>query len=226
MQFRFWRYDDDYSGPEDHDAARAREIVPGLWYVGSYHFCAYLLNTKAGPVVVDTCDARAGDFFLAQVERAGANPASVVAVLHTHAHPDHIGNTAKLVALSNATTMIGAGDAPWLAEQVSIGRMLCPEEIVEFGEHRVTFLHTPGHTLGCGMYLTELGPDRVCFIGDACGPYIFREVRWAGDVEAFRASAERMKSVEADIFLPGHPHQILEVSPEGDPRLSREQWHR
>jgi hypothetical protein len=35
-----------------------------------------------------------------------------------------------------------------------------------------------------------------------------------------------MKAVEADLFLPGHPDQILEVSPGGDPRLSREQWRR
>jgi hypothetical protein len=65
-------------------------------------------------------------------------------------------------------------------------------------------------------------------MGDSCGPFIFRSraARWTGDREAFEASAERMRTVEADIFLPGHPDQILEVSSEGDPRLSREQWHR
>ena len=35
-----------------------------------------------------------------------------------------------------------------------------------------------------------------------------------------------MKTVVADLYLPGHPHQTMEVSPEGNPRLTWEQWHR
>jgi metallo-beta-lactamase class B len=226
VQFRFWEYDDDYAGPEDRTQAEAAEIVPGLWYVGSYHFCAYLLHTDEGPVLIDTCHRRAAGFFLAQIARAGVDPTSVVAVLHTHGHADHMGNTAEVVRLSGAKAIIGAGDVPWLAEQAAVSRALCPGEVVTFGETEVEFFAAPGHTLGCGMYLTARGEDRVCFMGDACGPRIFETVRWAGDEEAFRASAERMKAVEAGIFLPGHPHQILEVSPGGDPRLSREQWRR
>lgn len=227
MEFRFWRFDDKASrGPEERKEAEAAEIAPGLWYVGTYHFCAYLLHTHGGPVVIDTCVRQAGDFFLSQLSRAGIEPREVAAVLHTHCHSDHVGNTARLASLSGAKIMIGAGDAPLLAEQTPVGRILCPGERVDFGDTAVTFFSAPGHTLGCGMYLTELGGERLCFVGDACGPYIFRDVRWEGDAEAFRASAERMKEVEADLFLPGHPDQTFEVSPEGNPRLSREQWHR
>jgi glyoxylase-like metal-dependent hydrolase (beta-lactamase superfamily II) len=226
VQFRFWKFDEGYAGPESHSDAEAAEIAPGLWYVGSYHCCAYLLHTDAGAVVIDTCDRRAADFFVSQIRSAGVDPASVVAVLHTHGHADHTGNTAELVRLSGAQAMIGAGDAPWLAEQTAVDRMLCPGETVTFGETEIAFFSAPGHTLGCGMYLAKLGQQRLCFMGDSCGPYIFRTSRWTGDREALQASAERMKTVEADIFLPGHPDQILEVSPEGDPRLSREQWHR
>lgn len=226
MQFRFWKYDDDHPGREDRKQAEAAEIVPGLWYVGSYHLGAYLLHTDEGPVLIDTCDRRIRDFFLAQIARAGVDPTSIVAVLHTHGHADHTGNTAEVVRLSGAKAMIGAGDVPWLAEQTAVARALCPGETVTFGETEIEFFAAAGHTLGCGMHLTTVGQDRACFMGDSCGPFIFEAVRWAGDAEAFRASAERMKAIEADLFLPGHPDQILEVSPEGDPRLSREQWHR
>jgi metallo-beta-lactamase class B len=226
MKFRFWRCDDDRSSFEVSDESQAAEIVPGLWYVGTHRLCAYLLTSEAGPIVIDTCDVGAAHSFFSQIQRAGVDPASVVAVLHTHAHWDHVGNTAKLVDLSQATAIIGAGDAPSLAKRVPVGRMLCPGEVVDFGQTQLTYFHAPGHTIGCGMYLTELGGTRLCFMGDSCGPYIFRDVRWTGDAEAFRASAERMKSVEADVFLPGHPDQILEVSSDGDPRLSRDQWRR
>ncbi len=226
MQFRFWKFDDDHPGREDREEAEAAEIVPGLWYVGSYRLGAYLLQTDEGPVLIDTCDRRVRDFFLAQIARAGVDPTSVVAVLHTHGHADHTGNTAEVVRLSGAKAMIGAGDVPWLAEQTEVSRALCPGETVAFGDTEIEFFAAAGHTLGCGMYVTTLGRDRLCFMGDSCGPFIFEAVRWSGDADAFRASAERMRAVEADLFLPGHPDQIFEVSAEGDPRLSREQWHR
>lgn len=226
MDFRFWQYDDDYAGPEDRSEVVAAEIVPGLCYVGSYHFAAYLLKTGGGAVVIDTCRSDARDFFLSQLSRTGAEPSEISAILHTHGHSDHIGNTARLVELSGAQTMIGAGDAIWLAQETPVDRRLCPGEVVPFGSNQIEFFATPGHTIGCGMYLTDVGGARVCFMGDACGPFIFQTTRWSGDAEAFRASALRMKEVSADIYLPGHPHQILEVSPGGDPRLTREQWWR
>jgi len=225
VDFRFWEYDDDYAGPEDRTEAAAAEIIPGLWYVGSYHFAAYLLKTGGGAVVIDTCRSDARDFFLSQFSRAEVELSKIAAILHTHGHSDYLGNTARLVELSGAQTMIGAGDALWLAQETPVDRMLCPTETVCFGAIELTFFATPGHTIGCGMYLTDVGGARVCFMGDACGPLIFKTTRWSGDAEAFRASAVRMKNVSADIYLPGHPHQVLEVSAEGNPRLSRDQWH-
>jgi len=226
MNFRFWTYDDDYKGTEARAEAEAREIIPGLWYFGSYHFGAYLMHTGAGPVAIDTCHAKTSDFFFAQFSRAGIDPASVAAVLHTHAHLDHIGNSARLVSLSGAAAWIGAEDAPALAKEVEVAGELREGQELDFGGTRIRFCHTPGHTPGCGMLLAELAGRRLCCMGDAGGPYIFQTVRWEGDVAAFLASAEKMKGVEADLYLPGHPHQILQVSPEGDPRLSQEQWHR
>jgi len=225
VDFRFWEYDDDYAGPEDRTEAAAAEIIPGVWYVGSYHFAAYLLKTGGGAVVIDTCRSDARDFFLSQFSRAEVELSKIVAILHTHGHSDHLGNTARLVELSGAQTMIGAGDALWLAQETPVDRMLCPTETVSFGATELTFFATPGHTIGCGIYITDVGGARVCFMGDACGPFIFRTTRWSGDAEAFRASAARMRNVSADIYLPGHPHQVLEVSAEGNPRLSRDQWH-
>jgi glyoxylase-like metal-dependent hydrolase (beta-lactamase superfamily II) len=164
--------------------------------------------------------------YFANLHRAGCEPADLAAILHTHNHSDHIGATAKLVEASGAETMIGEADAPLLAAKAPVSRLLRDGDIVEFAGTQFTFLHTPGHTRGSGVYLLEQNGVRVCFIGDAVGPFIFEDVRWEGDAEAFRSSADRMKTMVADLYLPGHPHQTMEVSPEGNPRLTREQWHR
>lgn len=225
MDFRLWQCKRKAGGPRPTEV-EAAPILPGLWYVGDYQRCCYLLHTEAGPVMIDTGVEQHADHYLAQLQRAGADPADLAALLHTHAHSDHTGATPRLFALSGADIMIGAGDAVWLAQHVPVSRMLCPREEVAFGPTRISFFPTPGHTIGCGMYLTEIADARVCFTGDAAGPYIFSDVRWEGDADAFRASASRMKDVAADLYLPGHPYQTLEVSPDGDPRLSRDQWHR
>lgn len=225
MEFRFWRYEylPDGSRPAE---SRGAEILPGLWYVGGYNYCCYLLLTDAGPVMVDAGVAEESQLYSEGIRRAGSDPADLVAIIHTHSHPDHIGATPQLVALSGARTMIGEADAPELAQHVAVDRVLRDGDEIEFSGTRLRFIHTPGHTRGCGMYLTAFAGARVCFTGDAAGPFIFEEVRWDGDAEAFRASAQRMKQVEADLYLPGHPHQTLEVSPSGDPKLTGEQWHR
>lgn len=225
MTFRFWSY---HYGPDGRrpTAVNPAQILPGLWYVGGYSYCCYLLATQAGPVLVDAGVEQETEQYLANLRSAGHQPAELRAVLHTHNHPDHTGATPRLVAMSGAQTMIGEEDAPELAVRAPVTRTLREGDEIVFGQTRLVFLHTPGHTRGCGMYLTEFGGYRVCFVGDACGPYIFEQVRWKGDAEAFRRSAARMKQVQADVYLPGHPHQTLEVSPDGDPRLAQEQWHR
>jgi glyoxylase-like metal-dependent hydrolase (beta-lactamase superfamily II) len=226
MQFRFWPYQYDESGARLPVEVEAASILPDLWYVGDHRYCCYLVRTGQGLVMIDTGVEDQADYYLSQIRRAGGDPTHLVALLHTHAHHDHIGATPRLLSISGALAIIGAADAPQLAQRAPVNRMLCPKEVVSFADTDFTFCHTPGHTIGCGMYLTDLGGSRVCFVGDAAGPHIFAEFRWQGDAEAFRASAARMKEVEADLYLPGHPHQTLEVSPEGDPRLSRDQWHR
>jgi metallo-beta-lactamase class B len=176
--------------------------------------------------MVDTGVADQVQLYSANLRRAGREPADLIAILHTHNHRDHSGGTAKLVEVSGAETMIGEADAPALAALAPVGRGLKDGDDIVFGGTRLMFIHTPGHTRGCGMYLMPHDGTRVCFVGDAAGPYIFEHVRWEGDAEAFRKSAARMKGVVADLYLPGHPHQTLEVSSEGDPRLTQEQWHR
>jgi metallo-beta-lactamase class B len=171
--------------------------------------------------MIDTGVAEEEAQYFANIQRVGVNPADLFAILHTHNHPDHTGTTASLVAASGAETMMGEEDAA----QFAVECILRDKDELEFAETRLTFIHTPGHTRGCGLYLGEYGGRRICFMGDAGGPFIFEQVRWEGDAEAFRTSAERMKKVVADIYLPGHPHQILEVSADGDPRLNQEQWH-
>ncbi|MGQ9780323.1 MAG: MBL fold metallo-hydrolase [Bacillota bacterium] len=99
------------------------------------------------------------DAVLAEIERAEL---SLVAVVNTHGHIDHILGNASLLRATGAELFIGAGDAPLLADaaanlslwfgrplvEAPPHRLLRHGDVLELGEARFLVLATPGHTPG------------------------------------------------------------------------------
>lgn len=133
-------------------------------------------------VVIDPGD-QAGEI-LAAVGRRGLR---VVAILHTHAHFDHIGATRELREATGAPVLLHAADRELyeaLPEQleafgrmfglppvaarppVPVDRFVEDGDVVRFGREELRVLHTPGHT-----------PGSVCYAGPGCvftGDTLFR----------------------------------------------------
>jgi len=85
--------------------------------------------------------------------------------------------------------------------------------VVDFGEVKMEVIHTPGHTKGhCAFYFIE---QRILFTADLdltkAGPYYGDRT---SDIEETIHSLERLKTVEAEIYLTAHGKGILEGDPE------------
>jgi glyoxylase-like metal-dependent hydrolase (beta-lactamase superfamily II) len=155
------------------------------------------------------------------VDAARAAGIRVVAILHTHAHFDHITGTPPVHEATGGPILIHRADR-WLYENVALqGRLFgfpVPEhpaaidrfieegDVIGFGDHALTVLHTPGHTPGSCCFRLD-GPERLLFSGDTLfARGIGRPDLWGGDAEAeLRSIRDKLLPLDPDTrVFPGH----------------------
>ena len=159
-------------------------------------------------------------------------------IINTHYHPDHtlhnhlFRDTTKLInpiEFETSLTIEGVASVngvfqEWGQEGVEKWKATLPREWVrnlgeisgtynyeteyKFGEIKVQFLHTPGHTSGLSCpYFPELG---IVFTGDydmtSFGPWYNGT---DGDIDDFIASGKRLLSLDADTYITGHQKGIF-----------------
>jgi glyoxylase-like metal-dependent hydrolase (beta-lactamase superfamily II) len=163
--------------------------------------------------------------------------------LHTHAHLDHIGAVKELkTVLPTAQIAIHRDDHDMYKQLPLQGRMfgfnydeppgvdqfLEDGQAVAFGEHRLTCLHTPGHSPGGLCFRVEAGAlaeSPFLFSGDT----LFRESigrtdLWGGSLDVLKKSIkQRLYSLEGETqVLPGHgPMTTLEYEAKNNPFVNR-----
>ena len=160
--------------------------------------CSILVDPESREaLVIDPGDEP--ERILAALAREQARP---VALLHTHAHFDHIGGTRAVAEASGAAIRLHPADRPLydaLAEQASFFGMtadpprpvdapLADGDVIAFGRFSVRAIHTPGHTPGSTCF--ELaGESPVLFSGDTLfRRSIGRTDLWGGDTGTILAS--------------------------------------
>ena len=131
-----------------------------------------------------------------------AEEATAVALVHTHAHFDHISGSGELAELTGAPIRLHPADRTLydrLPSQAAMfgleanpptppGLPLSDGEAIRFGESALRAIHTPGHTPGSTCFLLE-GDDPVLFSGDTLfRRSIGRTDLWGGDTEAILSS--------------------------------------
>jgi hydroxyacylglutathione hydrolase len=153
--------------------------------------CTILVDEETrDAVLIDPGDEPAR--ILAAIERAGARP---VALLHTHAHFDHIGASSAVAEKTGALIRLHAADRflwdalPAQAEMFGLKAQTprTPDaalengETIAFGSSRLRAIHTPGHTPGSTCFLLE-SDGAVLYSGDTLfRRSIGRTDLWGGD---------------------------------------------
>jgi hydroxyacylglutathione hydrolase len=177
--------------------------------------CSILGDPESGEaIVVDP-----GDELERILEVLTAQKLRLTAIVHTHAHIDHVGATAGLARATRAPTYLHAGDRflyemlpvqarmiglP-LPEACHIDRPLTDGLALRFGKHELGVLHTPGHTPGSVCFAVT-GQD-VCFSGDTLfAGGIGRTDLWGGDYDTIIHSIrDRLYTLNGSVeVVPGH----------------------
>jgi hydroxyacylglutathione hydrolase len=160
--------------------------------------CSILVDENAREaIVIDPGDEP--ERILEALAAASVRP---VALLHTHAHFDHIGATRAVAEATGAAIRLHPADRPLyeaLPEQAAffgltaepprpLDAPLADEEIVPFGQFTLRAIHTPGHTPGSTCFELQ-GDTPILFSGDTLfRRSIGRTDLWGGDTDAILAS--------------------------------------
>ena len=172
-------------GSVPHLAPDVVTLVPGVHLLGRTHpNAAYLVETSAGLVLVDTCKETGAGPILEQLRTLELEVSGLKAILLTHAHGDHSLGARKLRELTGARVHAGRGDAgvlrdggpreaffsifemPGEPHATEIDVPLDDGQEIVMGDARFRALATPGHTPGSVCYLLEKDGLRILFAGD------------------------------------------------------------
>ena len=160
--------------------------------------CSVLVDDDSREaIVIDPGDE--AERVLRALESSGAR---AVALLHTHAHFDHIGATRAVSEATGAPILLHPADRPLYdalpaqaalfgltaAAPKAVDAPLSDEELVRFGRFALRVIHTPGHTPGSTCFELS-GDERRLFSGDTLfRRSIGRTDLWGGDTDAILAS--------------------------------------
>jgi metallo-beta-lactamase class B len=183
-------------------------IIGDIYYVGASDITSYLIATPQGLILLDGGFAETVPQITSNIAALGFKLGDVKLLLNSHAHFDHAGGLAALMAAG------GKGDFAFgdrlTFEPVHADRLFQDGDQVELGGVVMTAHLTPGHTKGCTtwtMRVTEAGkPYDVVFVCSLSSPgyQLVDNTRYAGIVADYLHSFAVMKSLPCDVFLGAH----------------------
>ena len=125
--------------------------------------------------------------------------------VETHAHADHITSAGQLAEHTGARTAVPRGCGISTAAV-----QLANQETLGFGNHKISALHTPGHTAGSMSFVWETNDVRHVFTGDTllingCGRSDFQS---GSATDLYSSITQVLFTLPDDtVVWPGHDYQ-------------------
>lgn len=197
-------------------------IVSGAEISHPWDASAYLIPGDE-PTLIDCGTSEGYPHLKRALKEIGYDPRDIVRVIGTHGHWDHLSGMAALRAESDAQlwlheadrAQIESGDpdmtAAFLYDRpfptVQVDELLGDGQVLAINGHTLTVHHTPGHTRGSVCLTTEAGGQRLLISGDTVWGGFSPRVR--SDMEAWRASLQRLVTLDFDVMTMGHYNRLI-----------------
>jgi metallo-beta-lactamase class B len=209
-------------------ATRPFHVVGPIYYVGTEGIAVYLVQTRAGLILLDGGLEENVPLVERNIAALGFRLRDVKLMIATHAHYDHVGALAGLKRDTGAAFASSPGDRRAYEtgtppSEVNYGvirfpalkvdRVLADGRPVTLGGISMTPVFTPGHTPGCTswtMRVTEVNrPLDVVFLCSltVAGNKLVGNKGYPGIVADYRRTLARVRQLRADVVLPGHTEQ-------------------
>lgn len=178
----------------------------------------YLIRFGGESALVDAGCGNAMERLFRNIERCGTLPEAIKYLLITHCHYDHTGGMEGIRNRTGCRVVAHELDAVFLEEGDSVvtgakwyGSYMNPTTVdmklqgkrndILLGGRRIEAIHTPGHSPGSLVYLTESQGLKVLFGQDVHGP-IHEALR--SNRSDYVKSLHLLLSLEADVLCEGH----------------------
>jgi glyoxylase-like metal-dependent hydrolase (beta-lactamase superfamily II) len=178
----------------------------------------YLINFEGHSALVDAGCGRSRKKVLDNIRTCGVNPEEIEYLLITHCHYDHTGGAKHIKDMARCTVVaheleagfLEQGDntvtaAKWYGSSlepfVIDWKIVLPREQIDLGGRHIEAIHTPGHSPGSVVYVTESQGLKVLFGQDIHGPL---DPSLLSNREDYLRSLDLLISLEADILCEGH----------------------
>ena len=199
-----------------------------------------VLKSADGHVVIDSGYAKHVPLTLALIaSRQGLDGGTLVKLVNTHCHSDHMGGNAALARAYGCPIAVPEGEAPLIeswdtktllldyagqrADRFAVNEVLRAGETYGWGDLEWRSLAAPGHDMGA---LVFFNPDHGILIsGDALwengyGFVMPREIDPAA-LPAARATLEMLAALPIRVVIPGHGEPFTDAGPALDRAFQR-----
>ena len=178
----------------------------------------YLINFDGHAALVDAGCGSSTERLFSNIRSCGVNLEDIEYLLITHCHYDHTGGAKDVKDMTGCQTVahqldaefLEAGDdsvtaATWYGarlEPLVIERKLSlSREQIQLGDRNIEAIHTPGHSPGSVVYVTESQGLKVLFGQDVHGPL---DASLLSNREEYLKSLDLLLSLNADLLCEGH----------------------
>ena len=158
----------------------------------------------------------------------GFAPESVLGVLATHGHFDHLSAASQLIDAGCGSVWLHEAEAPAMRRgeplmtcaylyggprSVPVANELVGDGLVRFGSRSIEVVHTPGHSPGSVSYLVDCGDTRIALLGDALwGGF---HPRIGSDLDVWEQTLSKLQTLKCDALSFGHGPPRL-IAPYGE----------